>query len=251
MRTITIESTGSTNTALKELALGGELPEGTILIAGSQTAGRGQRGSSWEAEPGCNITCSILFYPEFLEPARFFLLSQVVSLGVKDTLDSLVNGITIKWPNDIYHGNRKIAGILIENELSGNRFSLSVAGIGLNVNQISFRSDAPNPVSIRQLTGRETDLDILSERLHYQIISRYEELKRGESAPIEEDYHRALYRNSGFHTYEEKSGRLFEAEIVGVAPDGLLRLRLRSGEIRDYAFKEVRFAAPSDSREAE
>jgi len=146
MNIITVESVASTNSYLKELAHSRTLDEGTVIVTRNQTAGKGQQGNAWESEAGKNITCSILLYPSFLPVQHFFLLSEVISLGVKETLDAYTDGITIKWPNDIYYCERKIAGILIENEITGSNISMSVAGIGVNVNQEQFLSDAPNPV---------------------------------------------------------------------------------------------------------
>ncbi|MDE5927427.1 MAG: biotin--[acetyl-CoA-carboxylase] ligase, partial [Duncaniella sp.] len=129
-----------------------DAPHGTVVMAREQTAGRGQRGNSWEAEPGCNITLSLLLRPEGLHPARQFVISQAVSLAIADLVSHFVAApVSIKWPNDIYVDDRKICGILIENTITGTSIDRTIVGIGLNVNQTEFRSDAPNPVSMRQL----------------------------------------------------------------------------------------------------
>jgi len=192
---IPIETVDSTNSYLKELARSQSLEEGTVVAARNQTAGKGQRGNAWESEAGKNITCSILLYPSFLPVQQYFLLSEAVSLGVKKTLDAYTAGITVKWPNDIYHNERKIAGILIENELTGNQLSSSVAGIGVNINQERFLSDAPNPVSLKQITGREQDTDMIMKELIENILSLYEQLKSGDEETIIRMYHEALYRS--------------------------------------------------------
>ena len=156
MTIIELESVPSTNTWAKEHAE--ELHHADIVLTHDQTAGRGQRGNSWEAEPGMNLTFSLCLEPSSILPSEQFLLSEAVALGVADAvaqalgLDTQQEEITVKWPNDIYAGNRKIAGILIEHSIRGNRIAKSIAGIGLNVNQRLFRSDAPNPVSMHQLT---------------------------------------------------------------------------------------------------
>ncbi|MDR0863341.1 MAG: biotin--[acetyl-CoA-carboxylase] ligase [Candidatus Symbiothrix sp.] len=238
MNIIKIETTTSTNLFLKELAGKQVLEEGTVALAGTQTAGRGQAGNYWESEPGKNITCSILLHPTFLLPKQHFLLSETVALGVKETLDFYLKNVTVKWPNDIYVEDRKIAGILIENELMGQQFSRSVIGIGLNVNQEVFTSNAPNPVSLKQLLGVDMNVDELTEKMVERILYWYEKLKAGETKVISQTYHDFLYRKSGFHWYEDKTGR-FKARIKSVAEDGFLLLETDKGEERCYAFKEV------------
>lgn len=244
MNIIRIKSTASTNLFLKERLKEHALAEGTVVWADAQTAGRGQSGTSWEAEPGKNITCSLLLYPSFLPPGRHFLLSETIALGIKDLVDDFIEGASIKWPNDIYYEDRKLAGILIENELSGGTFSQSVAGIGLNVNQEVFSSCAPNPVSLKQVTGRSFDREQLMDSLLRKISCRYGQLKAGEYERISQAYQASLYRKDGFHCYEDLNGR-FHARLQGVDEDGTLHLATAQGEDRRYAFKEVSFINPS------
>lgn len=240
MNIIPVESIDSTNSYLKELVHKQVLEEGTVIVTGNQTKGRGQRGNAWESEAGKNITCSILLYPSFLSIHRYFLLSEAIGLGVKEMLDAYTGGITLKWPNDVYHGDRKIAGILIENELTGNQFNLSVAGIGVNINQEHFLSNAPNPVSLKQITGRERDTEMLLKELVQHILYRYERLKDGDTETLIRMYHNALYRKTGFHRYEDNEG-IFYACIDRVSDDGFLHLITDKNEERCYAFKNVRF----------
>jgi len=237
---IRVETVSSTNSYLKESARNRVLEEGTVVVARNQTAGKGQRGNSWESEAGKNITCSILLYPSFLPVQRFFLLSEAVSLGVKEMLDVYTSGITVKWPNDIYYQEKKIAGILIENELTGNVYTSSVVGTGLNVNQERFLSHAPNPVSLKQITGEDFDTKTLLEKLVENILYCYEQLKSGDIETIIQKYHDALYRRAGFHRFEDEAGK-FNARIDRVSDDGLLHLITDMNEERSYAFKNVRF----------
>jgi len=219
------------------------LEEGTVVVAETQTAGRGQKGSFWEAAAGQNITCSLLLYPTFLSLKQHFLLSKIVVLGVKETLDFLFPHLLpffIKWPNDIYHKDRKIAGILIENELMDDQITQSVVGIGLNVNQEVFTSDALNPVSLKQLTSETIDLDYLLGEMIRRIMYWYQKLKDNQSEKISTVYHDALYRKNGFFCYEDKNG-VFDARIGSVSDDGFLHLITQGGEERRYAFKEVSF----------
>ena len=240
MNIISLEITNSTNDYLKELTHRQVLEEGTVVVTRSQTAGKGQRGNAWESEAGKNITCSILLYPSFLPVQRIFLLSEVIALSVKEMLDAYTDRITVKWPNDVYFEERKIAGILIENELMGNRYDLSVAGIGLNINQEYFLSDAPNPVSLKQITGKDYDTGALLKELVRNILYRYEQLKSGDAADIIRTYHNALYRKTGFHRYEDDKG-MFLARIDRVSDDGFLHLVTSHNEERSYTFKAVRF----------
>lgn len=214
----------STNSAIDR-----DAPHGFALMAREQTAGRGQRGNSWEAEPGLNVTLSLMLRPRELDAVRQFEVSEAVALGVADTVGELgIGDVRVKWPNDIYAGDRKIAGILIENSLSGPMIGRSIAGIGLNVNQTVFRSGAPNPVSIRQLTGREYDVEAVARRMVELILGR---LGRDNHA----EYRRRLWRGEGIWLWRTSSGELFSAAINNVLPDG----RLCLGERAPFAFKEV------------
>jgi BirA family biotin operon repressor/biotin-[acetyl-CoA-carboxylase] ligase len=240
MNIIKINSCGSTNAYLKELSKKQNLEEGTFLSTWEQVEGRGQNGTYWEAKEGKNLTFSVIFSPDFVPITNYFLLSEAVALGVKECLDLYTDFISIKWPNDIYYKDKKIAGILIENSLTGQILSQSIVGIGINVNQEIFCSNAPNPISIKQIIEKETDLDLLLEQLSGFILSRYEQLRRGEIDSIVKDYHSALYRNTGFHLYRDKE-TFFRARIECVSNDGLLHLITDEEEKSTYSFKEVAF----------
>jgi birA, biotin-[acetyl-CoA-carboxylase] ligase region len=240
MNIFRIKTLPSTNTYLKEWAEKELLPEGTVVCTDNQIAGKGQRNNVWESQPGKNLTFSVLLYPQFLPLNRFFLLSEIISLGIKDTLDIYTDDISIKWPNDLYYKDKKICGILIENEVTGQHYSQSIVGIGLNVNQDVFLCDAPNPVSLKQITGKIFDLNVLLKEIIDNCFSWYEKLRQGQSQEIEEAYFSSLYRNKGFHSYKDQSG-VFEARIEKVGPDGFLHLYTDKGDSRKYAFKEVEF----------
>jgi BirA family biotin operon repressor/biotin-[acetyl-CoA-carboxylase] ligase len=239
MNRIKVKTAASTNDLLKELAERQILEEGTVVSAKSQTAGKGQRGNSWESEPGKNATFSLLLYPTFLTVSQQFLLSEAVALGVKSVLDTYMENIEIKWPNDIYHEGKKLSGILIENVLSGDTFAQSIVGIGVNVNQEVFLSNAPNPVSMRQILKKEINLNALLEKIIQRILYWYEKLKAGETELIIRAYHDSLRRKSGFHFYSDEAG-IFSARFDRVADNGFLHLITEAGEKRCYAFKEVR-----------
>lgn len=216
------------------------LSHGAVVAARAQTAGRGQRGNSWEAEPGRNLTFSILLRPTTLEAARSFEMSMIVSLALLRTLQPLLEEkVSIKWPNDIYAGDRKLCGILIENAFCGTHIERSVVGIGVNVNQKEFRSDAPNPVSLTQLTGQSYDLDALLRDITSAILS---DLADYEKAPdpqgLSERYRASLWRGTGAHDWLDcATGQVVHASIAHVALSGHLTLDTRPP--RTYAFKEI------------
>lgn len=148
--------------------------------------------------------------------------------------------VTVKWPNDIYWKNKKIAGVLIENLLMGNSISHTIVGVGLNVNQKKFLSDAPNPVSMATATKRHFNLDDELQKLVSAIKFRYLQLIKGDFSSLRAQYFKALYRADNFYYYQDENGS-FAAKIDSVGDDGILSLRLVDGEIRKYAFKEVSF----------
>lgn len=235
-----VERTNSTSSYLRDL-LRKEVPVAfTTILADYQTAGRGQRGNSWESEEGRNLLFSFILFPDFLEARRQFLLSQIIALSIKEVLDRYTEGITIKWPNDIYWQERKICGMLIENELQGNFICQTIAGVGININQQKFYSSAPNPVSLWQITNKDYDcLDIL-EQVMKRIQEYYTSLLRGNGAMISARYQDAMFRKKGMYPYTDNNGQ-FLAEIVRIEPEGLLVLRDGSGKERKYTFKEVQY----------
>lgn len=216
--------------------------EGDIVWADVQSAGRGQRGHKWESREGENITFSAIFEPTFLPATKQFLLSEVVALAVVDALRYYGVGARIKWTNDIYVGDRKLAGILIEHKLSGINISRTIAGIGLNVNQLEFSADLPNPVSMRQITRLELDCREVLERVAEKLMERYEMLRRGEEQQLQADYHESLYRRDALHWYFLPDGKAFRGTIRGVEPSGALIVENEKGEQRSYLFKEIEFS---------
>ncbi|MBD5225581.1 MAG: biotin--[acetyl-CoA-carboxylase] ligase [Bacteroidales bacterium] len=240
----------STNTWMKEHA--GEFAHGDVVATDDQTAGRGQRGNFWEAEPGRNLTFSLMLHPGAIAPARQFIISECVALGIVDLLRNRLapyvapEMIKVKWPNDIYVGDDKIAGILIEHTLGSTSIIHTVAGIGLNVNQTIFRSPAPNPVSMAQLVPHITfSLPELLEEAVDNILARMSRVTSAATAPADQhmEFLASLWRNDGCaHRYmlAEDSSH-FTAVIDDVAPDGMLSLRLPDGSVHSFAFKEVAF----------
>lgn len=228
---IHIDETDSTNQWLKEHINDFEQP--TVVLTEYQTAGRGCGTNKWESERGKNLLFSILIHPYGVRAHRQFRFSMAISLAICKALGQHIGDLSIKWPNDIYWRNGKIAGILIENTLVGKSVKDCIIGIGLNINQREFHSNAPNPVSMWQICEEETDREsILQDILRYfeEYMGKYNK----------EEYLSMLYRRKGYFPYADKDGA-FMAEIVDVEDDGHLVLNDDNGQQRRYAFKEIRF----------
>lgn len=233
-----VERTTSTN----DLALTIPVPaanEIAVISADEQTAGRGQGKNTWVSEPGKNLAFSLVCRANFLKPAEQFKLLQAAALSVRHVLSKFSPGVTIKWPNDIYIGDRKVSGTLIQCVIEHNNILRAVIGIGVDVNQREFDPALPNPVSLVNATGREFSLDYLLRSIASRFAMEYEAL-RYNSDIIRQRYKLHLYHREGIHPYRDKDGR-FEAEIVRVEADGHLILRDTGGRERSYAFREVEF----------
>ncbi|NDW12271.1 biotin--[acetyl-CoA-carboxylase] ligase [Bacteroides sp. 214] len=237
---ISLPVTDSTNNYLNNLSSKQPLAEFTTVTARFQEAGKGQRGNSWESEAGKNLLFSTLFFPRFINIKDQFILSQIVSLAIKEELERYAKDFSIKWPNDIYWQEQKISGILIENELQGEVWEKSIAGVGININQQEFHSAAPNPVSLAQITGKEHETTALLKSILERIHSYYNNLREGHNELISEKYHASLFRKEGLHLYKDTSGT-FKACIKQVQANGNLVLIDQTGKERTYAFKEVAF----------
>jgi birA, biotin-[acetyl-CoA-carboxylase] ligase region len=238
-KTLWYNETESTND-LAHAAVASKEPNGTVFVADTQTKGRGQRSNTWESEPYKNLTFSLILYPEFLKIDEQFLLSKAISVAVVDFLNECGLCAKIKWPNDIYIGDKKTTGILIENSIIGNSLSAAIIGVGLNVNQKVFLSDAPNPTSIAIELGKELDREKSLQRLLFLFEQRYNMLVKRDFEQLEKDYFANLYRNNGFYEYVS-DGTKFKAKIIGISNIGELLLETENGEQRKFAFKEIGF----------
>ena len=219
------KETDSTNNRLAQLCDRENIKEFTTLLVDKQTAGKGQRGNSWESAPGMNLTFSTVLYPSALKAREQFTLSMLIALSVYDTLSTYAEGFSIKWPNDIYWKDKKICGILIENELEG-AYLLRC-----------------NPVSLKQILGRETDKQEVLESILKRLFSYYIPLisqKPNIKETIHSDYLNAQYRHKGMYPYRDENGE-FKASLETIEPDGHLLLRDENGMLRKYAFKEVQY----------
>ena len=238
---IKVSQTASTNTYLSRLAA--TLPGGTVIYTPSQTAGRGQKGNSWESEDGKNLTFSLLLKRPPVKARDQFYLSEAAALAVVEALTAEAgDGFAVKWPNDVYWQDKKVCGMLLENSLDGTDIATCIVGIGINVNQERFLSDAPNPVSLINITGREHDLMALLKRVCSRIEQLVDSLADDDARrDLHERYMTALYRNDGQqHPWEDASGRRFMASVADIAPDGTLTLLHDDGTRHDYLFKQVK-----------
>ena len=222
---VALDETASTNQYLSQLCnqLQESVAELTTVTAEFQTAGKGQRGNTWEAEEGKNLLFSFVLYPSFLEARRQFILSQIVSLAIKEELSRWSDEITIKWPNDIYWKDKKICGILIENDLSGHHIRRSIAGIGININQDRYEI-------LAHILRR---VQIYYNSLQMEDFAVY-------SDEISTRYARSLFRRRGLHPYEDANGK-FLARLLRVEQDGRFVLEDEGGSEREYLFKEVQY----------
>lgn len=226
---------------------------GTVVYTDRQTAGRGQRGNSWESEPFKNVTMSILLRPENVAPNQQFWLSEISALAVERVLSKYIGNVSIKWPNDVYYKDFKICGMLIEHSLSGGKINYTIPGIGINVNQRVFLSDAPNPISLVNVLGHEVPTSEILDGLVDEILTMCDQLPE-KAEEIHHEFLSKLYRRDGFHEYQStirsasadglsvlEEGEHFQARIVNVHPDGMLDLMTTEGHIHTFAFKEVAF----------
>jgi len=237
---IRLQKVNSTNNYANSKLKVNELQDGSVFLAYEQSNGRGQMYNFWESEPGKNLTFSIVVFPYFLDIRRQFMLSKVVTLGIYMALFKYVDDLRIKWPNDIYVGNKKLGGILIENSIMNSLIKSSVIGIGINVNQTVFLSNAPNPVSLKTLTNQQYDCELVLSEILSGIDFYYSLLKKGEEELIDKEFISVLYQINEKHLFSAEQ-ETFEGEIVGVNEIGQLLIRKGTGEILDFHFKEVEF----------
>lgn len=239
-RLIHLAETESTNKFMQMIAETEELASGSIVLTDFQTAGRGQTGNSWESEAGKNLTFSIFFRPADIPANMPFVISEMVSLSVKYTLDKYISDVSVKWPNDIYYQDQKITGILIENTILQSKIAQSIIGIGINVNQTDFHSNAHNPASIARITGKYFDCMNILEDFRLIFNEQSERLNSLCFDSVHNDYLYAIYRKDGYHKYCDANG-IFEAVIRDIEPTGHLILERPDGSTSRYAFKEVSY----------
>lgn len=238
---IRLKEVDSTQNELKQRIVAKEASEGSLVVATSQSRGRGMLENAWESEPGANLLFSFMWVPDFLPVSSQFMLTKTVSLAMADFVASIVpeKKVRIKWPNDIYVDDRKIAGILIENSIMGGTFQYSVIGIGLNVNQCDFSPSLPNPVSLCQLTSLPLRLDDCLEQICTMLKIRYSQLKSDHST-LNNDYLSALYRINTIADFHYQ-GKVITAKIFGVSEFGMLQLQQQDGAFIECDLKTIQY----------
>lgn len=239
IKIIRLDETDSTNNYLRAYRVA-EGERMTVVQAEYQSAGRGQGVNVWESERGKNLTFSIKCRPKQLPAARQYVMLEAGALAVCDVLAEYAGGMTIKWPNDIYCGDFKISGTLSECSVTSAGIRHCILGMGININQDRFVGNAPNPISLLNVRGCETD----REKVLLEVLERFDHylsmVDAGRYDAIDESYKSMLYRRTGFHLYEDGEG-VFEAEYADILTNGHLVLRRRDGMLSEYAFKEVKF----------
>ena len=212
-----------------------------VVSADEQTAGKGMGSNSWESEVGKNLTFSLAADMSFLPAERQFLLSEAVPLGIVEVLNKLlpVEKLCIKWPNDIYYGNRKLAGILINSTIKANMMDISIIGIGLNVNQMQFQDWPTHPISMKMITGEDYDLQLLLEQIAEHIIIKVEQLKSDPNS-IEQAYLKRLFRYRTWADYEV-GGKVLRLFMTGIDPFGRLQLVDEQQTFYTFDIKEIKF----------
>jgi len=239
-----LHTVNSTNSYLKDWLKKENLINYTVVVANTQTQGRGQRGNSWLVEGGKNLTFSVLVKLPDFKTGRQFELNQAVSLGLLQVLKNYIPislAPQIKWPNDIMAGGKKIAGILIENSLSGQQLKHSIVGIGLNVNQVVFSEALPNAGSLKSLVNKEFDLDKLLQEIILSIKTYCDRLMRNQS--LTEEYLQNLYLYQLKATYKDLNNNKFTGKITGINTEGRLQIRKTNdtNKISLFGFKEITF----------
>ena len=232
----------STNAYAAELVAKNNPSDGTVITTYNQVQGKGQGGSFWESAPDKNISATIILHPKFLAARDQFVLNQAISLGVLDFVKNYIHaGAKIKWSNDIYIFDKKIAGILIQNNLRSRNLATSIVGVGININQVEFKSDAPNPTSLKLETQKEFNLDELLEVLCKKIEARYLQVKTNNFQPIQSEYLDNLYRYMEDSLFQlPNADEIFEGRIIGIGEFGKLLLQTNEG-LKEFDTKEIKF----------
>lgn len=230
----------STNTYLQRMQSERDI-RNWVVSADAQTAGKGMGNNGWESELGKNLTFSMALDMDFLPAERQFLLSETVALGIIEVLDELLTSdkLSIKWPNDIFYENQKLAGILINSTIKANRMDVSIIGIGLNVNQMQFQDWPTHPISMKMITGKDYVLQPLLEQIAEHIIIKVEQLK-SDPTFIEQDYLKRLFRYRSWADYEIE-GKTLRLFMTGIDAFGRLQLVDEQQNMRQYEIKQIKF----------
>ncbi len=242
MKVVKLDAINSTNIFLKRLSKNDETANWTIVTAEHQTLGRGQMDTKWESEKGKNLVCSILVRFDTLKAQDQFYLNCAVSLSIYDALNKFsIPNLSIKWPNDIMSGSKKVCGILIENSLLKDEISNSIIGIGLNVNQDNFSKELPKAISMKQILGVTCDRDKILEQLVFSLQQQMKLLQQKNFDLLHENYEKILFQNGAMRVYENLQNEKFMGKILGITKNGALLVEQENDVIKQYNFKEIVF----------
>ncbi|MCL2683385.1 MAG: biotin--[acetyl-CoA-carboxylase] ligase [Bacteroidales bacterium] len=240
MKILKFDQLDSTNNYAKNLIKEEKAEDGQVIYAVLQNAGRGQASNVWESEAGKNLTFSLIVEPKHIEPRHQFLISQAVSVGIANYLKFIINNerIHIKWPNDIYVGTKKIAGILIENTIRNNKILFSIIGVGLNVNQTEFSKNAGRPTSLSLITKKQYDLEIMLNQLATCIENVLNDSQYDDGENCQNKYLQRLLFLNEEREYEVR-GEKNIGKIIGVSEFGFLQIQTKNGAILECDIKEI------------
>lgn len=226
----------STNEVALSMVRSGLIKEGAVVNAHNQSRGKGQRGSQWESLPGLNLTFSIVLFPNFLSVNDQFILNMAIAIGVQQGLSRFVDGIEVKWPNDFYYNGKKLGGMLLENRLKGQYLEHSIIGLGINVNQIEFKTKGA--ISLKEILGVELKLNEVLNEILKHVEKWYFQLKTESFKSIKEEYQNLLYLFEKWATYDD--GEIFKGKITGVGNFGHLEIGKQNGQAMRYELKQIR-----------
>lgn len=237
----TVDVAESTSLLMRDWQNAGQLNHGDVLRARDQSDGIGQSGNRWESEKNKNLTFSFYIEPKFIEASEVFLLNKIIALAVSDYLGEIqIAKVKIKWPNDIYVGDKKIAGMLTHNSFLGDKLEYSIVGLGLNINQTKFISEAPNPISLKQISGNSYNLENELARLLDCIKKRYTQLENNNRPLLDAEYLSRLYGINEQRNYSDREGK-FSGRIKGIDSYGRLLVEKANQHVTTYDVKEIEF----------
>lgn len=240
MRIIKLSAIDSTNTFLRQLSGEEQLSDYTVVVAESQTNGRGQMGTTWSSQPSKNLMASVLIDVSFLDTEHSFYISMTISLAISKALKSFqIKNVKVKWPNDILADKRKISGVLIENVIKNNQLQGTIIGFGVNINQLHF-DNLPSATSMQTLSGINYDLDEVLKSILKRLKLYVEMLKEGRFVEIKTQYENELFRKNKPSTFENAEGYRFVGFIKGVSNSGYLQVELEDDIIKEFDLKEVK-----------
>jgi BirA family biotin operon repressor/biotin-[acetyl-CoA-carboxylase] ligase len=236
---IIVEEAVSTNALAKELLQKKELTAPFFAQANFQSGGRGQHLKTWESKPNENLLFSLVLKPHNISIENQFAISKAVAVGILEVLQQNISNVSIKWPNDIYIGNKKVAGILIENIISGTNIEHCIIGIGLNVNQTEFSKDLPNPISLKQILSKDINISNIRDEIIDRIFSRITNSNYSNDV-----YLKNLYRKGELGQFKEKNGEVFLGVILGINTIGQLTLRVENNQHKEFHNSEIEYILP-------